>query len=145
MATLFQFQYDLYQLAVGVLYLNLGRASVNFPTTTRAHPSYYVQVVQVPGSGPVSEAHRKLFPFQVQWALWQQVVVPLFAAGYVLVKVPEEQSETLRNEINREYLLTGNIEPLLAKIQQALLDGCIAQGFLPAGTTPDGLVAPPAP
>jgi len=140
MATLYQFQYDLYQLAVGVLYLNLGRASVNFPTTTRAHPSYFVQVVHVPGSSLIDEAHRKLFPFQVQYGLWQQVVVPLFAAGYVLVKVTEGQNETLRNQINRE-MLSGDIESLLKLIEQALLEGCIAQGFLPAGTTPEGFVS----
>lgn len=145
MATLFQFQYDLYRLAVGVLYLNLGRASVNFPTTTRAHPSYYVQVVLVPGSAPVSEAHRKLFPFQVQWGLWQQVVVPLFAEGYTLVKVPESQNETLRNQVNREHLRTNNLEPLLAQIQQALLESCIAQGFLPEDATSEGQAEPPVP
>jgi hypothetical protein len=141
MPTLHQYQYDLYQLAVGVLYLNLGRAGVNFPTTTRAHPSYMVQVVLLPGGGALTGDHRKLFPFEVQWGVWQQVVVPLFAEGYSLVKVPAEQNETLRHQINREYLLTGEYAPLLALIQQTLLEGCVAQGFLPAGTTPEGFVA----
>lgn len=138
------FQYDLYQLAVGVLYLNLGRAGVEFPTTTAAHPSYQVHVLLTPGGGLLDAAHKKLFPFQVSGAIWQRVVVPLFEDGSVLVKVGVGQNETLRQWINKEYLLTKDIVPLLAKIQQALLRGYEAQGYAPTGTNVEGFVAAPS-
>lgn len=140
------FQYDLYQLAVGVLYLNLGLSGLEFPTTTRAHPSYWVQVLRLPGHEPLEDGHRKLFPFLVRWDIWQQVVVPLFGDGAALVKVGAEKNETLRQWINREYLLSGDYGSLIAKIEQALLAQYEARGYTPAGTTEEGFVAvPPAP
>lgn len=138
------FQYDLHQLAVGVLYLNLGRAGLEFPTTTRAHPSYQVQVTLIPPGTVLEGGHRALFPFLVRWDIWQQVVVPLFADGSVLVKVGAEKNETLRQWINKSYLLTGDYQPLLDKIKQALRLGYEAQGFVPVGTGDDGFVAAPS-
>src|SRR3989344_4131204 len=95
MAPLYQFQYDLHQLAVGILHFNLGLAGVEFPATTRAHPSYQVLVLLTP-KGLLEGGHKPLFPFQVRWDLWQRVVVPLFAEGNVLVKVGVETNETMR-------------------------------------------------
>ena len=138
------FQCDLHQLAVGVLYLNLGRAGLDFPTSTKGHPSYLVHVTLVPG-GLLSEDHKELFPFQVRWDIWQRVVVPLFVEGSVLVKVGAEQSDTLCLWINKEYLLTGDTTALIAKIQQALLAGFEDQGYIPVGTTEEGLVASGSP
>jgi len=138
----YTFQFDLYQWAVGVLYLNLGRAGLEFPTTTRAHPSYQVQVLLQPGGGLLDEAHSKLFPFLVRWDIWQQVVTPLFDDGSVLVKVGAEQNETLRQWINKEALLTDP-ESLLLKIKQALLLGMEARGYVPAGTGEDGFIVDP--
>lgn len=127
-------QYDLYQLSVGVLYLNLGLGSLEFPTTTRAHPSYQVQVVLRPKE-PLTADHRQLFPFFVRWDIWQRVVVPVFKDGSALVKVGAETNETLRQWINREYLATGNYSDLLRKIATLLLANLIAQGYVPTGTT----------
>lgn len=143
MATVVHFKNDLRQLAVAVLYLNLDRAGVDFPTTTRAHPSYLVHVTRVPGKDVLEGSHRKLFPFLVSGDFWQRVVVPLFADASTLVKVHEEHNETLRQQINREYLLTGDHQTLIAKIEQALIDGAVAQGFLPEGTTEEGFIAEP--
>ena len=138
MATL-QFTTDLNLWATGVLYLNLGRASVEFPTVTRAHPSYRVHVTLTP-KGPLNEGHRKMFPFEVRWDIWQRVVVPLFVAGDALVKVGAETNETLRQWINREYLLT-NYPGLILKIERLLLANLEAEGYVPPGTTETGLIA----
>jgi hypothetical protein len=137
-----EFQYDLYQLAVAVLYLNLDRAVLDFPTLTRAHPSYKVFVGLSP-KGPVIEDHRKLFPMQVRWDIWQRVVVPVFVDGSVLVKVGVSKNTTLRQWINREYL-NGDMETLLLKIGQMLLSGLQEGGYVPAGIAGTGLVSPPA-
>jgi len=126
-------QYDLYRMSVGVLYLNLGLAGLEFPTSTRAHPSYQVQVTLT--KPPLSEDHRVLFPFYVRWDIWQRVVVPLFDDASVLVKVGAEKNETLRQWINRQYLWDKNVEGLLVKIESLLLDGMIQCGYVPAGTT----------
>ena len=125
------------QLAVGILYLNLGRAGLEFPTTTRAHPSYQVQVTLLPGGGLLDEGHRSLFPFFVKWDIWQNVVVPLFADRTTLVKVGEEGNITLRQHLLREYVTRGDPAPLIAKIKHLLSVTLIAEGYLSpeAGTS----------
>ena len=133
------FQADLHRWAVGVLYLNLGLAVVEFPTSTRAHPSFKVHVGLAPRE-PLSAGHRVLFPFEVRWDLWQRVVIPLFVAGDALVKVGGETNETLRQWINREYLETGDYDALILKIERLLLAGLEAEGYVPPGTTETGLI-----
>jgi len=128
------FQTDLRQLAVGVLYLNLGRADVDFPTTTPSHPSYAVHVTLIPPLTVLDASHTHLFPFFVLWGRWQKVVVPLFEDGSVLVKVLGGTNETLRQQINKE-MLPGDLEGLLVKIEQALLRGLIDEGYMPPSAT----------
>jgi len=123
---------DLRQLAIGILYINLGRAAVTFPQSTPAHPSYIVFVDLVPPLGLLAESHRHYFPFRCRWDLWDQVVVPIFTDASVLVKTTTQTSG--RNQIQRAALLIGDYETLLAKIEQAILRGYEAAGFVPAGT-----------
>lgn len=137
----FSFDLDLYQLAVGVLHLNLDRAAVLFPSMTRAHPSYEV-VVSLSARGPLWPEHQKLFPFRVRWNVWQEVVVPLFAAGAVLVKVGAEQNETLRQWVNRA-MLEDDPQGLIDKIAQMLLLGFQEKGYASEGIALPGFVAPP--
>ena len=132
------FQRDLHRWAVGVIYLNLGLAVVEFPTSTRAHPSYQVHVGLSP-RGPLSEGHRSLFPFYVRWDIWQQVIVPLFADGAALIKVGYDTNETLRQWINREYLAVGDYETLIGKVERLLLAALEEAGYVPPGTTETGL------
>ena len=141
MSRLTGFQFDLRQLAVGVLYINLGSAAVSFPKTTRAHPSYQVFVDLTPPQGLLVDDHRQFFPFQVRWDIWQKVVVPLFDPNLGLVKSADR--DTLRNELRREALLMGNFESLLLFIERLLLEGYEREGFVPEGITPEGFVRPP--
>lgn len=129
---------ELHRWSVGVLYLNLGLAVLNFPTTTRAHPSFHVQVALAPRE-LLQDDHRTYFPFSVRWDIWERVIVPLFADGSALVKVHAATNETLRQWINREYLETRNHDALLAKIQQMLLAGLEASGYVPPGTVVSSL------
>jgi hypothetical protein len=138
------FQTDLRQLAVGVLYLNLGRADVDFPTTTPSHPSYAVHVTLIPPLVVLDASHTRLFPFFVLWGRWQKVVVPLFEDGSVLVKVLGGTNESLRQQINK-VMLTGDLEGLLVKIEAELQRGLEDQGYLPATPAPVGFVAEPDP
>jgi len=142
MATISPFQLDLQQLAVGIFYINLRRAGVEFPTTTRAHPSYRVQVTLVPPLALLNAQHRALFPFFVRWDIWRNVVAPLFEDGSSLVKI---NTGSLRNEMNRQHLLARDIEPLLLKIQQDLLNRLIENNYAPADATVTGFVEEPAP
>lgn len=124
------FQQDLRQLAVGLLYLNLGRAAPWFPTTTRAHPSYMVQIALTPAGDPVRDPYRKLFPFQVPWYLWQRVIVPVYEDGSALVRVIREKVPSLRHRIN-QIRLHGEIDDLLTSIEKLLLLQMEDQGMLP--------------
>jgi len=121
--------FDLRQLAVGILYLNLGRASVRFPTTTPAHPSYNVFVDLTPPLGLLADSHRIYFPFSCRWDVWDQVVVPIITDADVLVKTATQPS--LRNQAQRTPLLIGDIEAVLEKIGQAILRGYKTAGYVP--------------
>ena len=124
------FQYDLQQIAVGVLYINLGLAASEFPTTTRAHPSHIVRVVLIRGF-LLEGAHKALFPFDVRWDVWRDIVSPLFDDGSVLVKILGGGGGTLRNEIQRQHLLGGNISPLVNKIKEGIRALLVARGYVP--------------
>jgi hypothetical protein len=137
MATLNPFQYDLYRLAVGILYINLGRAAVEFPTSTKAHPSYKVRVTLVPPLAALFSQHEAMFPFDVRWDLWQRVVVPLFADNSVLVKVLSSTSSSLRVAMN-QAMLSEDLAGLLDKIQKGLAEGYVAAGFTPPATGRSG-------
>lgn len=65
-------------LAVGVIHVLLGKAVPLFPTSTRAHPSFWV-TVHLTTDGPIWPTAGKLFPFQVRWDIWETAVVPVLA------------------------------------------------------------------
>jgi hypothetical protein len=133
------FQYDLYRLAVGVLYINLGRANPVFPTTTRAHPSWEVFITPVAPLGALCEQHALMFPFKVRWDIWNNIVVPLFAEGSTLVKLMGGTDGNLRNTLNQE-MLRVDLEGLLDKIMKALRGGLEAQGYTPPSIGKTGYV-----
>jgi len=142
MPTLTQFQFDMRRLAVGCLYLNLGRAAPEFPTTCRSHPSYKVLVGLVPPGG--QSAYEELFPFFVSWDLWRNVVVPLFVDGSKLVKVVKEKSPSLRRPAN-EIRLSQDLEGLLLDIEAVLLESLEEGGYVPPATRVEDYVADDGP
>jgi len=134
------FQYDLRRLAVGVLFMNLGRAAPNFPTTNRAHPSYKVYVDLVPPGSPLNDSYGYLFPMIVPWDIWQNVVVPLFEDGSSLVKVVAAKNGSLRHP-NNQIRLTQDLEGLLSTIELELLQSYEAWGYVPPAATTTGYLA----
>jgi len=144
MATLTSFQIDLRRLAVGILYINLGRAAPEFPTTSKAHPSYKVFVNLTPSGAGGRDAYGYLFPFFVRFDIWENVVVPLFEDGSVLIKVVEEKSPSLRHPMN-QIRLSQDLEGLLLDIESALLAALEDQGYVPPSSTTEGYVAADGP
>lgn len=67
---------DLERIALGCVYLINQKAVVEFPNTTRSHPSDYAVVILSPGK-LLRDGDAAFFPFKVPWDLWQNVVVPL--------------------------------------------------------------------
>jgi len=64
-------------LAIGCACYIKGWAVLNFPQSTRAHPSYWVMVsrsTSTPRNLPIGDSFG--FPLGVAWDVWQGVVVP---------------------------------------------------------------------
>jgi len=126
---------DTRQIAVGILHLNLGHAVMDFPGSTRAHPSRWA-VVSLSAKGPLESQFRRYFPFQVIWHLWELVVVPV-------LQDPEYQVITrtgsLRNQINDQSLELRDYNTLLGKIEEGIVLQMQVVGILPA----DEVTLPP--
>lgn len=66
------------QVAIGCLHLLARRAIVEFPGTTRSHPSPWA-IVSLTGTEALQSGWTKTFPFRVPWDLWQYVVIPVLS------------------------------------------------------------------
>ena len=66
-------------LALGCGCYIKGWAVLDFPHTTRAHPSYNVLLscsTSTPKKLPISNTEGFSFPLTVRWDVWQGIVVP---------------------------------------------------------------------
>lgn len=118
------------RIAVGVLHLMTGRASLEFPTSSRAHPSFEVLVVMTP-RGPLREGDGAYFPFSVPWDFWEGVVVPVLKDESIVIKT--QTKDGLRSPIQMASLTLGDYTDLLSRITEALVASMKAQGLLPSG------------
>lgn len=118
---MFQVVEDPKQLAVCCLYLLAGKAIPDFPGTTRAAPSLWVVVTRSAGK-PLREKDLVLFPCQVRWYIWQEIVIPGLAGFW--------NQGLVRSDGNYEILL-GQLEAVLRAL---MLD----HGLLPAGNVSAG-------
>ena len=107
-------------MSIRVLYLLAGRATPEFPTSTRAHPSYKVVVNRLQTS-LYREGHRSLFPWAIASSVWHRVIVPLLGDETLQVAL----------ENNAADLSLGNIEVVVGKISTKLEAQLEAEGFLP--------------
>lgn len=140
-----QLDLDLDRIATALLYLTVGRAVVDFPTTTAAHPSYWVTVSLTVG-GPIlkDDAHR--FPMSIQWDVWQNVVVALWEDPTWQFRVTEEVDPNLRIALNEALVNLQAYDEMLTKIRALLLSRYIERGYIPKEAEPEGFVpTPPAP
>lgn len=124
---------DIRQIAVGILHLNLGKAILDFPGSTKAHPSRWV-VISLTTGGSLDGRFRQYFPFKVIWHLWEDVVVPVLQDPTYQVIT---RTEDLRNQINQQSLWDGDYNTLLARIEEGIVTQMQVVGLLPAeGVTP---------
>ena len=111
-------------IAVNIL---ASKAIPSFPTSTRAHPSYYV-VVHPTSDGPVRSEDGLFFPYSVRWDMWQKVMVPV-------IRNPEfsPQNSFVKAQMGEE------LDRYYFRLQQAIQTGMIAQGFLPEPLEEEGV------
>lgn len=116
------------RLTIGCLHLLAGRASLEFPGSTRAAPSTKVTVLLVP-PGPLQSEDAVWFPFTVSGDYWHKVAAPV-------LKDPGIQA-----------LLLGTRDVAENKLTESLLATAQAEGYLPQGipTAPVVLDAPGEP
>jgi hypothetical protein len=111
---------DLKRQAVAVLFVQVGAALLDFPTTSRSHPSSHAYL-QLSPRWSDRLGHREYFPMRVRWDYWQNVVVPVLADESLRVQVAKYQ----------EAIGSGNFTLILDDIRVALKRGAEANGFLP--------------
>jgi len=74
---LFAGSVNLYRVALGCAYIQAGKANVVFPTTSRAHPSYWVRIhLGVSDGSLLRMGDQAYFPLRVPWDFWQKAAVP---------------------------------------------------------------------
>jgi len=129
---------DMRRLAIGCLYLLTRKATLEWPTSTAAHPSYFVKVTRT-AQGPFREGHNIYFPFMVPTAQWHEAVVPVLQNKDLQVYVMDNPS--LRVHPNLILIAIEQVDVLIEKIEFYLLESFIAAGFLPESFSPSAAVA----
>lgn len=104
-------------LAVAVLYLLWKWAFVEFPSTTRAHPSAQVYVQR---AGSRRGEYDTYFPMMVDGILWEKVVIPVYLDDSIQPNVIENQ-----------YAAGTAQGTLAARITTLVQAKMIEQGYLP--------------
>ncbi len=122
-------QGDLEQLAIGCLYLLTNKATLEFPTSNRAHPSTRVVVHLTPGS-VFRPGDQVFFPYWVRWALWHDAIAPVLLNKDVQVIVRDNPNlRVMQNVILLRNPL--DVQTLIDKIAEYLYDSMIETGYLP--------------
>lgn len=123
------FGWNLERLAVGCLYLLTNKATLEFPSTSRAHPSFEVVVNRTPGQ-LFRSGDWVYFPFSVDTGVWHQAVVPVLENKDVRFYVRD--NPTLRVQANVVLLYTDDFGTLITKIEAYLRESFVQAGYLPA-------------
>lgn len=112
------------KLAVAVFYLLRGWGNLDFPTSTRAHPSWLVYV-QRSSKAPPRGYYDAYFPMQVRWDVWNNVVVPIY------------EDETIQPDVPLNEFLVGDAPQQadqLTRITTLISAKLVEQGYIPAST-----------
>ena len=107
-------------LATRLLYVLAGKASVTFPSSTRAAPSIKV-FVDLLNTSMFREGDRALFSFTVGWKTWEIGIKPVL----------QDEALQLRVANNRERLHLQHYEEMIEHIQALLEIQFRAVGLLP--------------
>jgi hypothetical protein len=109
----------IHQLTVGCIYLIAGKATLNWPGTTVAHPSPKVQVART-ATRSFLPGHETLFPFFVESGLWHGAIVPVL----------EDLSINIGETINK-CVIAKNFEFYLSYVRDVLVASLREYGFIP--------------
>ena len=105
---------EIRNLAVGCLHVLYGKTVLNFPTTTRAHPSYWV-FVNLGISGALTKEYKPLFPFRVWWKVWHTGIVPVvkkfWGRDLSSLGTYENAINILIAELTNQFRLVGLLPP----------------------------------
>ncbi len=128
-------------LAIGVAHVLLGKATPLWPTTTRAHPSFWVTVHLLP-RGAVAPDAAKYFPMYARWDVWENAVVPVLAdKGNQFF--PDDGADRNWQAL---ALLDGDFyKGVVGKIQSALVEGFKSSGLMVPDPASTDVLAPAAP
>ena len=127
--------------AVGILHMLLGKATLEFPTSTQAHPSFQVTVLLI-SNGALWPAAGNQFPFQMRWDIWENVAVP--------VLLDEANQFFPDNGASRNHLMLALLDmdlptEALTKVQEVLVDAMKVAGYMPEDPAdPNPVVVPVA-
>lgn len=130
---------DAKTLAVGLIHIQMGNADLEFPTSSRAHPSWWVWIVLTP-KGPLWDSAGAVFPLKVRWNIWQEVIVPLLSD-------PDNQFFTDNGATKNWGLLSllHDYEKLIGYFSYKLVDALKAGGYLPPDLVVEVVEAPTVP
>ena len=128
---------DIHVMAVGCFYINVQKAAIDFPKTTRAAPSRHVVVY--PSAGRLIRGGDQVyFPFRVQWQVWHQVVLPVLRDPRYQFWDPHTGKEVA---LNMALLRLEEYDAVVRMYADALTAKFQEEGFIPGG---GGVPATPA-
>lgn len=124
--------HEIHQIAVGCFYILMRRGQIDFPGTSRAHPSQEV-VVNRAGTQLLRSGDSAFFPFQVPWDVWQFGVVPVLEDRAYQIFHPDGT----RNEVNLALIRIGDYSTYIQYLQDALRNKFQEEGFIPSDPEDD--------
>lgn len=118
---------EIYQIAVGCFYVFMRKAQINFPGSSRAHPSERV-VVNRAGPQVLRSGDAAFFPFSVRWDVWQFGVVPFLQDPTYQVFHPDGT----RNQANLALIRLGDYDTYINYLAESLRARFQSLGYIPA-------------
>lgn len=128
-------------LAIGLVHVLLGKAVPLFPTSTVAHPSFWVTVQLLP-EGAIWPEAATYFPLFVRWDIWENAVVPVLADDSNQFR-PNNGAD--RNWRTIALLDAKAYDVLVGNIQSALVTSFQAAGVMQPEPASTAVLALPSP
>lgn len=118
---------EIYQIAVGCFYIFMRKAQIDFPGSSRAHPSEKV-VINRAGPQVLRSGDAAFFPFSVRWDVWQFGVVPFLQDPTYQVF----HSDGTRNQGNLALVRLGDYNTYIDHLADSLRARFQSLGYIPA-------------
>lgn len=141
-------------VAVACMHLVVGRAILDFPTSTQARASRFV-TIHTDVRGPLADHFRQWFPMQVDGQVWQNAVVPILEDPMyrvstaklvpVVAGAPTTKVEIIENRVLQSLYADRDWKSLLDFFVGALRQSYQTAGYFPAGSGQKEEVVEPKP